>query len=62
MIKRRKPLRMRHERKHWISRQEDLVLAARLRRLFTRDSPAAENGVYQFPSLYFHTPGGDTLR
>lgn len=53
---------MRHERKHWISRQEDLVLAARLRRLFPRDSHGDENGVYQVTSLYFDTPGDDALR
>ena len=47
---------MRHEWKHQISPQEDLVLSGRLRRLFPRDPYAGPDGSYRITSLYFDTP------
>ena len=46
---------MRHELKHQISPQEDLVLACRLRKLFPRDGHAGPDGSYRVTSLYFET-------
>ena len=51
-----KPVRLRHELKHQISPQEDLVLAGRLRRLFPHDAHAGADGSYRVTSLYFDTP------
>ncbi|WP_294473610.1 polyphosphate polymerase domain-containing protein [uncultured Intestinimonas sp.] len=56
------PLRLRHEYKHQVSRQEDLVLAGRLRRLFPHDAHAGADGSYQVASLYFDTPYDTALR
>ena len=56
------PLRLRHEVKHQISPQEDLVLASRLRKLFPRDGHAGPDGSYRVTSLYFDTPADKALR
>ena len=48
-------LRLRHEAKHQISPQEDLVLASRLRKLFPWDSHTGPDGSYRVTSLYFDT-------
>lgn len=56
------PLRLRHEFKHQIAPQEDLVLAHRLRKLFPRDSHAGADGSYRVTSLYFDTPYDTALR
>ena len=56
------PLRLRHEVKHQISPQEDLVLASRLRKLFPRDGHAGPDGSYRVTSLYFDTPDDKALR
>ena len=56
------PLRLRHETKHQISLQEDLVLACRLRKLFPRDAHAGADGSYRVTSLYFDTPYDAALR
>ena len=56
------PLRLRHELKHQISPQEDLVLAGRLRRLFPHDAHAGADGSYRVTSLYFDTPYDAALR
>ena len=48
--------RLRHESKHQVSPQEDLVLAGRLRRLFPHDAHAGPEGSYRITSLYFDTP------
>ena len=51
-----KSIQLRHELKHQISLQEDLVLAGRLRRLFRHDAHAGADGTYRITSLYFDTP------
>ena len=56
------PLRLRHEVKHQISPQEDLVLASRLGKLFPRDGHAGPDGSYRVTSLYFDTPYDTALR
>ena len=56
------PLRLRHEWKHQISLQEDLVLSGRLRRLFRHDVHAGPDGAYRITSLYFDTPYDAALR
>ena len=55
-------LRLRHEVKHQISPQEDLVLSSRLQKLFPRDGHAGPEGVYRVTSLYFDTPYDAALR
>ena len=55
-------IRLRHELKHQISPQEDLVLAGRLRKLFRRDAHAGADGTYRITSLYFDTPCDAALR
>ena len=55
-------IRLRHELKHQISPQEDLVLAGRLRKLFRRDAHAGADGTYRITSLYFDTPYDAALR
>ena len=57
-----KELRLRHEVKHQINQQEDLVLRSRLSRLFPRDSHAGPDGSYRVTSLYFDTPQDRALR
>ena len=56
------PLRLRHELKHSINHLDDLMLSARLRRLFDHDAHADSRGVYRVSSLYFDTPGDRALR
>lgn len=56
------PVRLRHEYKHQINRQEDLVLSGRLRKLFSRDKNAGPEGTYRVTSLYFDTPYDKALR
>src|SRR5699024_454706 len=56
------PPRLRHESKHQVSPQEDLVLAGRLRRLFPHDAHAGPEGSYRITSLYFDTPYDAALR
>ena len=56
------PLRLRHEVKHQISPQEDMVLASRLGKLFPRDGHAGPDGSYRVTSLYFDTPYDSALR
>ncbi len=58
----RQPVPLRHEWKHQISLQEDLVLSQRLRRLFPRDPHAGVDGTYRVTSLYFDTPYDSALR
>ena len=53
---------LRHEWKHQINPQEDLVLSQRLRKLFPRDANAGPDGAYQVTSLYFDTPHDSALR
>ena len=54
--------RLRHESKHQVSPQEDLVLAGRLRSLFPHDAHAGPDGTYRVTSLYFDTPYDAALR
>ncbi len=61
-IDREAPAVLRHEWKHQISLQEDLVLAGRLRALFPRDRHGGEDGSYRITSLYFDTPYDSALR
>ena len=56
------PLRLRHEVKHQLSPQEDLVLTSRLQKLFPRDGHAGPDGSYRVTSLYFDTPYDSALR
>ena len=53
---------LRHEWKHQINPQEDLVLSQRLRKLFTHDKNAGPDGIYRVTSLYFDTPYDSALR
>ena len=53
---------LRHEWKHQINPQEDLVLSQRLRKLFSRDGNAGPDGAYRVTSLYFDTPYDSALR
>lgn len=53
---------LRHEWKHQINPQEDLVLSQRLGKLFPRDANAGPDGAYQVTSLYFDTPYDSALR
>ena len=53
---------LRHEWKHQINPQEDLVLSQRLRKLFPRDGNAGPDGAYRVTSLYFDTPYDSALR
>ena len=53
---------LRHEWKHQINPQEDLVLSQRLGRLFPRDANAGPDGAYRVTSLYFDTPYDSALR
>lgn len=62
MTESRKPIRLRHELKHTISRGEDRILSSRLCRLFPRDRNAGPDGSYRVTSLYFDTPGDGALR
>lgn len=55
-------IKLRHERKHQISRMEDLVLTGRLSKLFARDRHAGPDGSYRVTSLYFDTPYDKALR
>lgn len=53
---------LRHELKHQISLQEDLVLSQRLRKIFEHDKNAGDDGIYRVTSLYFDTPYDNALR
>lgn len=53
---------LRHEWKHQINPQEDLVLSQRLGKLFPRDANAGPDGAYRVTSLYFDTPYDSALR
>lgn len=53
---------LRHELKHQISLQEDLVLSQRLSKLFSYDKNGGDNGIYRVTSLYFDTPYDNALR
>ena len=62
MIKEKQPLKLRHEFKHQINPQDDLILASRLRKLFPHDANADSHGSYRVSSLYFDTPYDKALR
>lgn len=57
-----KKAKLRHELKHSISPGEDLILSARLRKLFNHDKNADSHGSYRVSSLYFDTPYDKALR
>ena len=61
-IKEKAPLKLRHELKHNINPQDDLLLASRLRKLFPHDRNADSHGSYRVSSLYFDTPYDKALR
>jgi len=61
-IKEKAPLRFRHEWKHLISPQDDLLISQRLRKLFPHDPHAGSHGFYRVSSLYFDTPYDKALR
>ncbi len=62
MIKEKQPLKLRHELKHNINPQDDLILSSRLRKLFKHDANADSHGIYRVSSLYFDTPYDKALR
>lgn len=51
-----KEIKLRHELKYHISHGEDMILASRLRKLFSHDNNADSHGSYCVSSLYFDTP------
>lgn len=53
---------LRHEYKHQITSQEDLVLSHKLGVLLQRDKHAGDDGSYTITSLYFDTPYDEALR
>ena len=53
---------LRHEWKHQINPQEDLVLSQTRGKLFPRDANAGPDGAYRVTSLYFDTPYDSALR
>lgn len=61
-IKEKQPLKLRHELKHSINPQDDLILTARLRKLFRHDEHAGSHGSYRVSSIYFDTPYDKALR
>ena len=61
-IKEKQSLKLRHELKHSINAQDDLILASRLRKLFKYDTNADSHGSYRVSSLYFDTPYDKALR
>ncbi len=61
-IKGKSPLRLRHEWKHSINAQDDLLLTSRLRKLFQHDANADAQGSYRVSSLYFDTPDDKALQ
>ena len=62
MIKEKRPSKLRHELKHSINPQDDLLLASRLRKLFRHDTHADSHGSYRVSSCYFDTPYDKALR
>lgn len=62
MIKKKQPLKLRHELKHNINPQDDFILTSRLRKLFKHDVNADSHGTYRVSSLYFDTPYDKALR
>lgn len=62
IIKEKQPLKLRHERKYSINSHDDLIVSARLRKLFVHDTNADPHGIYRVSSLYFDTPYDKALR
>lgn len=62
MVKEKQPLKLRHELKHSIDPQDDLILTSRLRKLFPHDPNAGPQGSYRVSSLYMDTPYDKALR
>ena len=62
MIKEKQPSKLRHELKHSINPQDDLLLTSRLRKLFRHDTHADSHGSYRVSSLHFDTPYDKALR
>lgn len=62
MIKEKRPSKLRHELKHSINPQDDLLLTSRLRKLFRHDAHADSHGSYRVSSCYFDTPCDKALR
>lgn len=61
-VKEKPLLKLRHEFKHRINAADDLILTARLRKLFQHDKHADSHGSYRVSSLYFDTPYDKALR
>ena len=61
-IEKKPPLKLRHELKHRINPQDDLIVSARLRKLFPHDPNGGPGGSYRVCSLYFDTPSDRALR
>ena len=62
MTKNQPSPKLRHELKHSINAADDLILTARLRKLFRHDKNADSHGSYRVSSLYFDTPYDKALR
>lgn len=62
MIKEKPAVKLRHELKHIINLRDDMILSARLRKLFPHDKNADSHGIYRVSSLYFDTPYDKALR
>ena len=56
MTKNQPSPKLRHELKHSINAADDLILTARLRKLFRHDKNADSHGSYRVSSCYFDTP------
>ena len=61
-IKMKQPLKLRHELKHSVNPQDDMILTSRLRKLFRHDENAGSHGSYRVSSIYFDTPYDKALR
>ncbi len=61
-ILKKSALKLRHELKQVINREDDMILSSRLCHLFGHDEHADRDGSYRITSLYFDTPDDRALR
>lgn len=62
MIKSKKQIKLRNEKKHYINQVDGFELSQRLKHLFRYDNNANSRGFYRVSSLYFDTPYDKALR
>lgn len=62
MIKKKKPIRLRHELKYELDSFHDMILTNRLNKIFQHDNNADSHGVYRVNSIYFDTPYDEALK